>query len=231
MILMIHGAGATSLSFNYISLWLDQEIQTIDYKVGESMDNIFKRIQNPDDITYILGHSYGGLLGATWLNQTKRHYCKGLITIASPWQGSPTARILNWFLSDPVWQDMKPGSDLLKAVNEIQLDTPVKNIIANPQQGGNGLAGRSNNDGTIPVDSARNLPVGFTRTRSVEIPHGHSEVLQSWDTIEQIRMFIDDPVADTKTQSTLRRAGANIKPGYVADTKLAKKPFIRDIRF
>lgn len=227
MILMIHGAGATSLSFNYISLWLDQEIQTIDYKVGESKEDIFKRIHNPEDITYIMGHSYGGLLSAMWLDENPDNNAKGLITIASPWQGSPTARILNWFLSDPVWHDMNPGSDLLKAVNQIQLNLPVKNIVANPQQGGNGLAGRSTNDGTIPVDSARNTPKGFTRCRSVEIPHGHSEILQSWSTIEQIRMFIDDPVGDTVSESNLRVAQANIKPGYVADKKPTKKPFVR----
>ena len=227
MILMIHGAGATSLSFNYISLWLDQELQSIDYKVGESIDEIFARIENPDDIKFILGHSYGGLLGATWLEKNPKNNVKGLITMASPWQGSPTARILNWFLSDPVWHDMAPGSTLLKAVNEIKLSIPVKNIIANPGQGGNGLAGRSNNDGTIPIDSARNLPAGFTRSRSVEIPHGHSEILQSWETIEEIRKFVDDPTGDTVSEGALRVAQANIKPGYVADKKPIKKPFIR----
>ena len=227
MILMIHGAGATSLSFNYISLWLDQEIQTIDYKVGESKDEIFARIKNPNDVTYIMGHSYGGLLSAMWLQQNSHRNVKGLITIASRWQGSPTARILNWFLSDPVWHDMNPGSELLKAVNNIKLDIPVKNIIANPQQGGNGLAGRSTNDGTIPVDSARNVPAGFTRCRSVEIPHGHSEVLQSWETIEQIRMFVDDPAGDTVSEGALRIAQANIKPGYVSDKSPIKSPFIR----
>ena len=168
MILMIHGAGATSLSFNYISLWLDQELQTIDYKVGESMEDIFKRIENPDEVTYILGHSYGGLVGATWLDRNPDSNVKGLITIASPWQGSPTARILNWFLSDPVWHDMKPGSELLKAVNDIQLELPVKNLIANPEQGGNGLADQKLREGikvysdwpTIPQLYVKNEFVG-----------------------------------------------------------------------
>ncbi len=227
MILMIHGAGATSLSFNYISLWLDQEIQTIDYKVGESKEDIFKRIENPDKVEYIMGHSYGGLLGAIWLDRNPDNNVKGLITIASPWQGSPTARILNWFLSDPVWHDMKPGSELLKVVNEIQLELPVKNLVANPEQGGNGLAGRSTNDGTIPVDSARNVPEGFTRVRSVEIPHGHSEILQSWTTIEEIRKFIDAPADDTKTEQTLRIAQANIRPKFKPDQKPIKEPFIK----
>ena len=226
---MIHGAGATSLSFNYISLWLDQEIQFLDYKVGETTEEIFARIEEPDNIKFIVGHSYGGLLGALWISQQQNSKVRGLVSIASPWQGSPTARILNWFLSDPVWQDMKPGSELLKTVNSIQLGIPVKNIVANPSQGGNGLAalGRSENDGTIPVQSARDLPAGFIRTRNVEIPHGHSEILQSFTTVEQIRMFLDDPAKDTTTEHNLRLAQANIKPGYVADKKPIKKPFIR----
>lgn len=220
MILMIHGAGATSLSFNYISLWLDQEIQFLDYRVGETKEEIFARIERPDDIKFIIGHSYGGLLGAVWLSQMKRHYVKGLITIASPWQGSPTARILNWFLSDPVWNDMKPGSELLKTVNSINLATPVKNIVANPAQGGNGVAGlgRSENDGTIPVNSARETPAGFRKCHSVEIPHGHSEILQSWDTVEHIRMFLDNPDYNQPkpqhTETTLRNAIAQIQLGY-----------------
>ncbi len=45
MILMIHGAGATSVGFNYLSLWLDQELQFIDYRVGDDHDTIFKKIQ------------------------------------------------------------------------------------------------------------------------------------------------------------------------------------------
>jgi len=49
----------------------------------------------------------------------------------------------------------------------------------------------------------------------VEIPHGHSEILQSWTTIEEIRKFLDDPVGDTKTEQTLRIAQANIGPKKV----------------
>tara|TARA_R110001632_G_scaffold87741_3_gene190504 strand:- start:1761 stop:2450 length:690 start_codon:yes stop_codon:yes gene_type:complete len=221
MILMIHGAGATSLSFNYISLWLDQEIQFLDYRVGETRDEIFQRIERPDEIQYIIGHSYGGLLASLWLGQTKRNYCKGLVTIASPWQGSPTARILNWFLSDPVWNDMKPGSDLLKEVNSLDLSLPIKNIVANPVQGGNGLAalGRSENDGTIPVNSARSTPTGFSKCHSVEIPHGHAEILQSWDTVEHIRKFLDNPQGHfvqqaTRSEEHIRNSMAQIQLGY-----------------
>ena len=89
------------------------------------------------------------------------------------------------------------------------------------------MAGRSTNDGTIPVDSARNVPEGFTRVRSVEIPHGHSEILQSWTTIEEIRKFIDAPADDTKTEQTLRIAQANIRPKFKPDQKPIKEPFIK----
>ena len=118
MILLIHGAGATSIGFNYLSLWLDEELQTIDYKVGDSHSDIFKKIERPREVDYVIGHSYGGLLAAEWLSKDVRNV-KGIMTIATPWQGSPTARILNWFLSDPVWEDMKPGSQLLKKINSI----------------------------------------------------------------------------------------------------------------
>lgn len=198
MILLIHGAGATSIGFNYLSLWLDEELQTIDYKVGDSHSDIFKKIERPREVDYVIGHSYGGLLAAEWLSKDVRNV-KGIMTIATPWQGSPTARILNWFLSDPVWEDMKPGSALLKKINSINLTIPVKNIVANPHQGGNGLAGtgRSENDGTIPIDSARNYPAGFHRCHSMELPYGHGEVLQTQELVEEIRKFTEDPIKAT----------------------------------
>ena len=196
MILLIHGAGASSNNFNYLSLWLDQELQTIDYKVGDNHETIFKKIQRPNEVTYVIGHSYGGLLGAEWLSKDVRNV-KGLIAIATPWQGSPTARILNWFLSDEVWKDMNPGSELLRKINAINLTIPVKNIVAAPKSG-NGLAGggKSANDGTIPVASARAVPQGFKSTKTVEIPYTHSEIMQTFDLVEQIRMFVDNPVQD-----------------------------------
>lgn len=196
MILLIHGAGASSNNFNYLSLWLDQELQTIDYKVGDNHETIFKKIQRPNEVTYVIGHSYGGLLGAEWLSKDVRNV-KGLIAIATPWQGSPTARILQWFLSDEVWKDMNPGSELLKRINSINLTIPVKNIIAAPDNG-NGLAGggKSQNDGTIPVASARALPEGFKRSKSCELPYAHGEIMQTFDLVEQIRVFVDDPVQD-----------------------------------
>ncbi len=201
MILMIHGAGSSSMIFNYLSLWLDQELQYLEYQVGDGHEEIFERIQRPNEVEFIVGHSYGGLLGAEWLSKDVRNV-KGMVAVASPWKGSPTARILNWFLSDPVWNDMKPGSELLKIINNINLTIPVKNIVANPHQGGNGLAGtgKSENDGTIPIDSARNYPEGFRRLKSVELPYGHGEILQSFELVEHIRLFCEDPVKDTQGQ-------------------------------
>ena len=206
MILLIHGAGSSSNYFNYISLWLDQELQAIDYEVGDDHDAIFKKIERPQDVQYIVGHSYGGLLGAEWLSQNTRNV-KGLCCIATPWQGSPTARILNWFLSDAVWNDMKPGSELLRKINAINLTLPVKNIVCCPDRG-NGLAGggRSQNDGTIPVASARAVPKGFSKSKTVEMPFGHSEIMQTFELVEQIRMFVDDPVADIFPQLELYEA-------------------------
>lgn len=200
MILLIHGAGASSNNFNYLSLWLDQELQTIDYQVGDNHETIFKKIQRPNEISYVIGHSYGGLLGAEWLSKDVRNV-KGLISIATPWQGSPTARILQWFLSDEVWKDMNPGSDLLRKINSINLTIPVKNIVAAPKSG-NGLAagigsrGKSANDGTIPVASAKAVPKGFKNTKTCELPYAHGEIMQTFDLVEQIRMFVDDPLQD-----------------------------------
>ena len=131
MLLLIHGAGSSAYSWNYISLWLDQPIQTIEYTVGQDHESIFDSIEYPEEIQTVIGHSYGGLLGAEWLSQDVRNV-RGLITIASPWQGSPTARILNWFLSDPVWNDMKPGSEFLRRINNINLTIPLLNIVVVP---------------------------------------------------------------------------------------------------
>ena len=59
---------------------------------------------------------------------------------------------------------------------------------------------------TSPVASARAVPPGFSKSKTVEMPFGHSEIMQTFELVEQIRMFVDDPVADIFPQLELYEA-------------------------
>ena len=63
----------------------------------------------------IVGHSYGGLLGAEWLSKDVRNV-KGMVAIVTT--GKARHNEFNWFLSDPVWNDMV-GSELLKRLTAL----------------------------------------------------------------------------------------------------------------
>jgi len=183
-IIYIHGANASSDSFNYYLLnFPEHNILKINYSMDDDPFDIVDSIKNkkqrmfPKQKVHIIGHSFGGLL-ASWYASVYNKDVKNLITIATPWEGTPVARIFGFFWRNAkVFQNTKPGAEVLEFLQDKSYNGKHINIVctrgANPVAGIGGKA----NDGMITCDSQSATPPKFKNTENTYIEAGHSEVL------------------------------------------------------
>ena len=126
---------------------------------------------------YLVGHSFGGLLAA-WYASVYPKRVKHLVTIATPWQGTPVARIFGYFWrNSQMFQNTRPGAEVLQLLQEKTFNGGHTNIVctagSNPVAG---LGGKAN-DGMITVDSQGATPPKFKNSKNITIEAGHSSVL------------------------------------------------------
>lgn len=183
-IIYIHGANASSDNFNYYILKLPKHnILRIDYSMEDDpfdiVENVKLRKQREfsGQKVHLIGHSFGGLI-ASWYASVYSKDVKNLFTLATPWQGTPVARIFGYFWRNAkVFQNTKPGAEVLALLQEKAFKGNHYNIVctrgANPVAG---LGGKAN-DGMITCDSQSATPPKFINTENTFIEAGHSEVL------------------------------------------------------
>jgi len=187
-LVLVHGAGGSPAGWNYISQGLPGGLNILrpyydimDTDPYEIIDTICEQITDHfgnGSVMYV-GHSMGGVLGG-WIASNGLIDVSHLVTISAPWQGSPFARWLKIvFRNNKLFQHMNPGSDFLEYLHEKTYLRPHTNIVT--VGGGNEVAawGKSDNDGTVTVDSQVNAPKGFIKTQHEYINLSHTEVLQS----------------------------------------------------
>ncbi len=126
----------------------------------------FKRI-------YLIGHSKGGLVALWWILKLGGHrYCKHVITMGTPYNGSRLAYLalltpLGFFWKD-VWQ-MRPGSRLLKDLHEAEPieGLTIYNLYSNKDsvaRGINGIFDHRSRVITIPMHSTAHFEFLFKRS-------------------------------------------------------------------
>ena len=183
-VIYLHGANASPENFNYYTLKLPEhpffapayDMEDDPFDIVEIL-RIRKEREFGKKPVVLVGHSFGGLI-ASWYASVYPRRVNHLITIATPWQGTPFARIFGYFWrNEKVFQNTKPGAEVLSLLQEKNFNGKHTNIIctrgANPVAG---LGGKAN-DGMISCDSQGATPPGFKNTQNVTIEAGHSEVL------------------------------------------------------
>ena len=183
-VVYLHGANASPENFNYYTLKMPEhpfiapayDMEDDPFDIVEIL-RIKKEREFGKEPVVIVGHSFGGLI-ASWYASVYPKRVKHLVTIATPWQGTPVARIFGYFWRNAkVFQNTKPGAEVLALLQEKNFNGKHTNIVCN--RGANpvaGLGGKAN-DGMITVDSQSATPPGFKNTQNVTIEAGHSEVL------------------------------------------------------
>lgn len=196
-VIYIHGANADSDNFNYYKLKLPEHKSIApNYDMSEDPFDLVMAFKNRKDKEFgdekviLVGHSFGGIL-ASWYAGVLPEDVSHLVTIATPWEGTPVARIFGYFWrNSDVFKNTMPGATVLAMLQEKKFNGPHTNIIctrgANPVAGIGGKA----NDGMISCDSQSKTPAGFKNTQTHHIEAGHSGVLLNNNVTEMLHKIL-----------------------------------------
>lgn len=171
-IVFIHGANASSNSFNYIKNYCNiTDYTDINYNSADGFSKnltiIKEELQNKKDF-YIISHSLGGIY-AIYLQ--KELQVKGVISISTPFRGSRTADWAKMFVPMyKLFHDIGPRSDVIVDSLKINITCPWLQIVSTT---GNVPWHGSKNDGVVTLKS-------MTHRKDIEyeyVSHNHYEVL------------------------------------------------------
>lgn len=181
--LYIHGANATSQSFNYISERLGGDGISLDYHSGDgfkrNLDRLADQIQDESDL-FIVAHSLGGIYGIHLANLLPESFI-GAVTISTPYGGSGAAELAKLLMPhSQLFRDITPNSWAIETAMRSPLRHPWCQIVTTK---GNVPWLPSTNDGVVTMRSMRARP----DMDLIDVDLNHYEIMQSPRTVEIIR--------------------------------------------
>ena len=178
----IHGANATSESFNYIRSKLGDGVD-INYDSRNGFENNLKDMQltlsTYTDIVFI-AHSLGGIYSLHLAN-TMPMSVKGAVTLSTPYGGAEVADYAQYFLPfSRLMRDIGPSSWVMKQASRIKIQHPWTNIVT--------VKGQSpfmaeHNDGVVTIASQRH----HDDMELIEVDYNHYEVVLAEPVIKIIK--------------------------------------------
>jgi pimeloyl-ACP methyl ester carboxylesterase len=182
----IHGANATSESFNYIRTKLGSGID-IDYDSRNGFENNLKlmqmQLEDVDNIAFI-AHSLGGIYSLHLANIMPKQVL-GAVTLSTPYGGAEVADYAQYFLPfSRLMRDIGPSSWAMREAAKIKVQHPWCNVVT--------VQGRSPfivvaNDGVVSIQSQRH----HADMELVDVDYNHYEVVLAEPVIEIIRERIN----------------------------------------
>ena len=178
----IHGASATSESFNYIRSKLGDGIAVnYDSRNGfeNNLDAIKEQIGKTKDVFFI-AHSLGGIYALHLANAIPKQVL-GAVTLSTPYGGAEVADVAKYFLPfSRLMRDIGPSSWVMKQANNIKIQHPWTNVVTVKGQSPF-MAGA--NDGVVTINSQKY----HADMELVEVDYNHYEVVLSDKIIEIIQ--------------------------------------------
>ena len=178
----IHGASATSESFNYIRSKLGKGID-INYDSRNGFENNLKDIQlqleGVNDIAFI-AHSLGGIYSLHLANAMPDQV-KGAVTLSTPYGGAEVAEVVKFFLPfSRLMRDIGPSSWAMKQADKIKIQHPWTNIVT--------VKGQSpfmaeHNDGVVTIASQKY----HEDMELIEVDYNHYEVVLAEPVVKIIK--------------------------------------------
>ena len=150
----IHGANATSESFNYIRSKLGTGID-LNYDSRNGFENnladMLTKLINVKDIAFI-SHSLGGIY-ALHISHAIPDQVLGAVTLSTPYGGAEVADYAQYFLPfSRLMRDIGPSSWAMKQAKKIKIQHPWTNIVTVKGQSPFILAA---NDGVVTIASQK----------------------------------------------------------------------------
>jgi pimeloyl-ACP methyl ester carboxylesterase len=179
----IHGANATSESFNYIKSKLGDGL-AINYDSRNGFENNLKDMQLAlaayNDIVFI-AHSLGGIYALHLANAIPSQIL-GAVTLSTPYGGAEVADYVQYFLPfSRLMRDIGPSSWVMKQASRIKIQHPWTNIVT--------VKGQSPfmhepNDGVVTIASQKH----HEDMKLVEVNCNHYEVVLSDEVVDIIKI-------------------------------------------
>jgi pimeloyl-ACP methyl ester carboxylesterase len=178
----IHGASATSESFNYIRSKLGNGID-INYDSRNGFENnlndIAGQLVDVQDIVFI-AHSLGGIYSLHLANIMPKQVL-GAVTLSTPYGGAEVAEFAKFFLPfSRLMRDIGPSSWAMKQASNIKIQHPWTNVVT--------VKGQSPfmaepNDGVVTISSQKH----HADMELVVVDYNHYEVVLSDEVIKLIK--------------------------------------------
>jgi pimeloyl-ACP methyl ester carboxylesterase len=170
----IHGANATSESFNYIKSKLGNGLD-INYDSRNGFENNLKdmqsTLQNYKNIVFV-AHSLGGIYSLHLANSLPESV-KGAVTLSTPYGGAEVADYAQYFLPfSRLMRDIGPSSWVMKQASKIKIQHPWTNIVTVK---GQSAFMHEPNDGVVTIASQKH----HADMELVDVDCNHYEVVLS----------------------------------------------------
>jgi pimeloyl-ACP methyl ester carboxylesterase len=178
----IHGASATSESFNYIRSKLGNGIN-INYDSRNGFENnlsdMLKTLNGVKDIAFI-AHSLGGIYSLHLANSIPTQVL-GAVTLSTPYGGAEVAEFAKFFLPfSRLMRDIGPSSWVMKQADKIKIQHPWTNIVTVKGQSPFLL---NDNDGVVTISSQKH----HEDMELIEVDYNHYEVVLAEPVVKIIK--------------------------------------------
>ena len=178
----IHGASATSESFNHIRSKLGNGID-INYDSRNGFENNFnemlEQLKDVKSMAFV-AHSLGGVYSLHLANAIPDRVV-GAVTLSTPYGGAECADVVKYFLPfSRLMRDIGPSSWAMKQANNIKIQHPWTNIVT--------VKGQSPfmhepNDGVVTIASQKH----HADMELIEVDYNHYEVVLAEPVIKIIK--------------------------------------------
>ena len=178
----IHGASATSESFNYIRSKLGDGIAVnYDSRNGfeNNLDAIKEQIGKTKDVFFI-AHSLGGIYSLHLANAIPKQVI-GAVTLSTPYGGAEVADVAKYFLPfSRLMRDIGPSSWVMKQADKIKIQHPWTNVVTVK---GQSAFIHEPNDGVVTIASQKH----HVDMELIEVDYNHYEVVLAEPVIKIIK--------------------------------------------
>ena len=185
LLVYIHGANATSDSFNYIREHVGGHKDLVinyDSRNGfqKNLADIQEQLSGHDRMFFIC-HSLGGIYALHLANAMPKKVV-GAVTLSTPYGGAEVADVAKYFLPySRLLKDIGPNSWAMRQANKIDVQHPWTNIVT---VRGDSPWVLGHNDGVVTINSQRHHAKDM---ELVEVEYNHYEVVLNEQVVEIIK--------------------------------------------
>lgn len=189
-LLLVHGAGHSSIVWRTFSGLVKAETMAVNYDVSKPFESILDGVLDAVDRfapDAVVGHSFGGVV-AWHACQVSDSVSSG-VSVSSPWGGSLYCDVFSLVSvggSAGFFRNVSSSAPHLAVARAYPSRVPWLNIVTTKS----GVFSFPKNDGVLTVASQDSIR--SEGSRRVELPHGHTDVLMSDELPELVASFVGE---------------------------------------